>query len=78
MFGIYLTYSLYFVQSDKYLAQILITPDQVNDLQEFLQDRLIPERHIDAFTALYKLISGGAFRICAFENEVRILQPFSS
>lgn len=70
MFGIYLTYALYFVQPENYVAQVRVTPDQMADLTDFINERLIPERHVDAFTALFKLINGGAFRIIAFEKEV--------
>ncbi|VIO94914.1 Uncharacterized protein BM_BM2000 [Brugia malayi] len=69
MFGIYLTYVLYFVQPESYVAQVRVTPDQMADLIDFISERLIPERHIDAFAALFKLINGGAFRIYAFEKE---------
>uniref|UniRef100_A0A8R1XMQ2 snRNA-activating protein complex subunit 1 n=1 Tax=Onchocerca volvulus TaxID=6282 RepID=A0A8R1XMQ2_ONCVO len=69
MFGIYLTYVLYFVQPESYVAQVRVTPDQLADLIDFVNERLIPERHIDAFAALFKLINGGAFRIYAFEKE---------
>ncbi|MCP9263940.1 hypothetical protein DINM_007299 [Dirofilaria immitis] len=69
MFGVYLTYALYFVQPESYVAQVRVTPDQIADLIDFINDRLIPERHIDAFAALFKLINGGAFRIYAFEKE---------
>lgn len=73
MFGIYLTYALYFVQPESYVAQVRVTPDQMADLSDFVRERLIPERHIDAFAALLKLINGGAFRIYAFEKEVIFL-----
>uniref|UniRef100_A0A1I7W4C6 PAP-associated domain-containing protein n=1 Tax=Loa loa TaxID=7209 RepID=A0A1I7W4C6_LOALO len=69
MFGVYLTYALYFVQPESYVAQVRVTPDQMADLIDFISERLIPERHIDAFAALFKLINGGAFRIYAFEKE---------
>ncbi|VBB25342.1 unnamed protein product [Acanthocheilonema viteae] len=69
MFGIYLTYALYFVQPESYIAQVRVTPDQMSDLIDFVNERLIPERHIDAFAALFKLINGGAFRVYAFEKE---------
>uniref|UniRef100_A0A915Q465 Uncharacterized protein n=1 Tax=Setaria digitata TaxID=48799 RepID=A0A915Q465_9BILA len=69
MFGIYLTYALYFVQPESYVAQVRVTPDQMADLIDFVSERLIPERHVDAFAALFKLINGGAFRIYAFEKE---------
>ncbi|CAG9529786.1 unnamed protein product [Cercopithifilaria johnstoni] len=69
MFGIYLTYALYFVQPESYVAQVRVTPDQMADLIDFVNECIIPERHIDAFAALFKLINGGAFRIYAFEKE---------
>ncbi|VDM95261.1 unnamed protein product [Thelazia callipaeda] len=69
LFGIYLTYTLYFVQPDSYVAQVRITPNQMTDLICFLNERLIPEYHVDAFVALFKLVNGGAFRLYAFEKE---------
>lgn len=69
IFGIYLAYSLYYVQPNTYVAQIRVTPDQLADLQKLLADTLLPERHLDSVYALYRLIDEGAFRVVAFENE---------
>lgn len=71
LFGIYLAYMLYFVQPEGFVAQIKVTPAQLIDLKEFIRERIIPERHVDAYIALLKLENVGAFRVVAFEKDVR-------
>ncbi|GMS86865.1 hypothetical protein PENTCL1PPCAC_9040 [Pristionchus entomophagus] len=67
MFGIYATYAFYYLQPTDYAAQIRVSPAQMRDIVDFLDERLRPERHLDAMGCLYKLFNEGAFRITAFE-----------
>ncbi|GMR38781.1 hypothetical protein PMAYCL1PPCAC_08976, partial [Pristionchus mayeri] len=67
MFGIYCCYSFYYLQPKDYMAQIRISPAQLRDVTDFMEDRLRTERHLDAMACLYKLLNEGAFRITAFE-----------
>ncbi|MFH4979987.1 hypothetical protein AB6A40_006696 [Gnathostoma spinigerum] len=69
MFGVYLAYSLYYVQPDDYVCLIRVTPDQMADLTEFIKEQLMPERHIDTVACLIKLAEDGAFRTVVSETE---------
>lgn len=69
IFGVYLAYSLYYVQPSEYVSQIRITPEQAHDLAAFVNGILLPDKHYDAVLAYFRLVSFGAFRIVAFEKD---------
>lgn len=69
IFGLYLTYSLYYVQPGNYVSQIRVTPEQAHDLATFFEEILLPGNLYDAILAYYRMVSYGAFTIIAFEKE---------
>uniref|UniRef100_A0A0N5ABJ0 Histone acetyltransferase n=1 Tax=Syphacia muris TaxID=451379 RepID=A0A0N5ABJ0_9BILA len=57
IFGIYLTYSLYYVQPGDFVSSVRVTPEQAHDLAHFVQEILLPGGYHDAVLAYYRMVS---------------------
>ncbi|VDK27018.1 unnamed protein product, partial [Anisakis simplex] len=73
LFGLYLVYTLYVTQPHRYVVQINITIEELEEIQRFLQHELIPERHYDAIAILQYLTARHIFRIVAFSKDFDVL-----
>nr|CDJ80197.1 Hypothetical protein CBG12959 [Haemonchus contortus] len=70
VFGIYVTYFLYYCQASDYLVKIPTTCSDLDLLLNFVKSTLIPYRHLDAVGCIYKLVYDDAFAITPFHNDV--------
>jgi len=69
IFGVFLTYCLFFLQPGEFVSMIRCSVAQMNQLHAFLNDVLIPEEHFEAVYCIYRLVSTRAFAIQPFEVE---------
>ncbi|XGW14932.1 hypothetical protein V3C99_000876 [Haemonchus contortus] len=69
VFGIYVTYFLYYGQASDYLVKIPTTCSDLDLLLNFVKSTLIPYRHLDAVGCIYKLVYDDAFAITPFHND---------
>ncbi|CAJ0559183.1 unnamed protein product, partial [Mesorhabditis spiculigera] len=67
IFGVYLTYSLYFLQPSDYVVPIRVTPVQMIEMTR-LQRELIHENHLDTVATLLKLHAYKAFVLAPFAS----------
>ncbi|KAK6045386.1 hypothetical protein COOONC_17109, partial [Cooperia oncophora] len=72
VFGIYVTYVLYYGQATDYHVKIHTTTADLRMLIEFMKSTLIPHRHLDAVGCIYKLVYDDAFAIVPFHNDVSL------
>jgi hypothetical protein len=69
LFGVYATYCLYFLQPAQYVSQIRVSISQMDSLNAFMSNVLLPEQHFDALFCLFRLMDSNAFTIVPFEHE---------
>ncbi|WKY01941.1 hypothetical protein Q1695_015728 [Nippostrongylus brasiliensis] len=69
VFGIYMTYVLYYAQATDYVVKIRCTSVDLRSLLEFVEKVLIPSRHLDAVGCIDKLVHDDAFSVVAFCND---------
>jgi len=70
VFGIYLTYSLFFLQPSEHVQLVKVSVGQFQALGQLLRDVLVPEGWVEAAFCLMRLIRGHAFAVGPFEMEV--------
>lgn len=68
VFGVYATYVFYYAQPVDYVAKISVTAPALVELREFIEDVLLPGRHLDTIGCIYKLFADDAFSTVAFLN----------
>lgn len=73
IFGIFMCYSLYFLQPAQFVSPIRVSLNQMNNLYKFLNEVLMVEKHFEAIYCLLRLIDNNAFSITPFETDVFFL-----
>lgn len=77
IFGIYLTYSLYYLRVNKAMHPIRVTSMQMRDLSDFLRNEMMKIDDclgtLQAVWILIELTDNDAFTIVPFQNEFNIL-----
>nr|CAD2171822.1 unnamed protein product [Meloidogyne enterolobii] len=63
IFGIFIAYSLYFVQPSQFVVPIHVTVPQMDDLNEYMETVLLPDEQFDALFCLFRLSHSNAFAI---------------
>ncbi|KAL7078202.1 hypothetical protein ACQ4LE_002269 [Meloidogyne hapla] len=63
IFGIFLAYSLYFVQPSQFVVPIHVTVPQMDNLNEYMETVLLPDEHFEALFCLFRLSHSNAFAI---------------
>lgn len=54
--------------------KIRITPDQLIELHDFMEQRIKPERHLDTLYCLFRLFNENAFLVVKTIEEVRAFE----
>uniref|UniRef100_A0A183CH77 NR LBD domain-containing protein n=1 Tax=Globodera pallida TaxID=36090 RepID=A0A183CH77_GLOPA len=68
IFGLFLCYSLYFLQPSQYVIPISVTASQLDGFYEFLGTVLMPEEHFEAIYCFYRLVDSNAFSVVPLEG----------
>ncbi|XGW18564.1 hypothetical protein V3C99_002850 [Haemonchus contortus] len=63
IFGIYVTFVLFYAQPIDYVTKIRILPEDCVSIVHFAHEILLPGGHLDAYACLQRLFCDGAFRI---------------
>lgn len=74
VFGVYLTYSLFFLQPSEHVQLVRISVGQFKELGQLLREVLVPEGWVEAAFCLMRLVRGHAFAVGPFEVEVSGLE----
>ncbi|CAD5208816.1 unnamed protein product [Bursaphelenchus xylophilus] len=69
VFGIYLTYTLFFTQPQNNIANIKVTVNQMAELEELCQSDLVRNECLEALFCVHRLVNHHAFMIKPFEQD---------
>ncbi|KAI6216683.1 hypothetical protein M3Y95_01263700 [Aphelenchoides besseyi] len=69
VFGVYLTYCLYFTQPQNHVANVKLSVKQMSELRKFCKEELLRDQCNEALFCISRLMNVHAFMITPFERE---------
>ncbi|CAD5206151.1 unnamed protein product [Bursaphelenchus okinawaensis] len=69
IFGIYLMYTLYFLQPQNSISNIKLSVNQMKELKEFCARELLPGEYFEALFCVHRCVNNHAFMVKPFEPE---------